>query len=105
VFGERRHGEQAPQELEPARLARCLVFRRPVFFLNLQRALSLGAGNWSSSSLATFAALSAHLAGERQPKTGAQPGAPNNRTVERERRLLRRQESKVGMHIDHVGQS
>ena len=74
-------------------------------FLNLQRALSLGAGNWSSSSLATFAALSAHLAGERQPKTGAQPGAANNRTVERERRLPRRQESKVGMHIDHVGQS
>jgi hypothetical protein len=32
-------------------------------------------------------------------------GAPNNHTVEREWRLPRRQESKVGMHIDHVGQS
>jgi len=41
--------------------------------------------------LATFAALFAHLAGERQLKIGTQGGA-EQRTVERERRFPRRLE-------------
>jgi len=55
--------------------------------------------------LATFAALMVHLAGERQPKTGAQ-GAPTNRSLGRARRLLRRLErflpGNVGTHMDRV---
>jgi hypothetical protein len=39
--------------------------------------------------LATFTALFAHLAGERQLKIAAKGGAPNNRTVERELEISR----------------
>jgi hypothetical protein len=52
--------------------------------------------------LATFAALFAHLNRERQLKAGAQ-GAPNNRTVERERRLPRRLERFLPRNVDRVG--
>ena len=41
------------------------------------------------ASLATFTALFAHLAGERQLKIAAKGGAPNNRTVERELEISR----------------
>ena len=69
---------------ESARLARCPAFPRRSLDRTDSGRSRLAAGTRPHAPLATLAALFAHLAGERQPNTGAQ-GA----TVEQELEISR----------------